>query len=262
MVAVAEVGAVTKSCVTCGVSFEIFQGSGGYHKRIYCSDGCRPKRVWIKSDSRIIICATCNQSFDTLGGKGLYKFCDECRPTRQDYPSYQQPMDPLILTCLTCENEFIASGKGSKRRKYCSSECQINRICSVQFCDRQATNRMQMCASHYRLQKAGKPLDTPIKELRRAGDRWEDSSGYVHIVGYEQRFEHRLVMSEMLGRPLETWENVHHINGVKNDNRPENLELWICSQPKGQRAEDVLAWAKEIIQRYEPVFESVLSIEC
>lgn len=73
--------------------------------------------------------------------------------------------------------------------------------------------------------------------------------------------EHTYVMSEYLGRPLTKGENVHHKNGVRSDNRLENLELWIVSQPYGQRAGDVLKWAREIINTYEGEEKEIDALE-
>ena len=77
-------------------------------------------------------------------------------------------------------------------------------------------------------------------------------NGYriIHKVGYDIP-EHRFVMEQILGRSLLREENVHHRNGDRLDNRPENLELWSRKQPTSQRVVDKVAWAREILALYE-----------
>ena len=66
----------------------------------------------------------------------------------------------------------------------------------------------------------------------------------------ETKFQHRLIMEEIVGRELFDHETVHHKNGRKDDNRPGNLELWSCSHPPGQRIQDKVKWARETIELY------------
>jgi hypothetical protein len=122
--------------------------------------------------------------------------------------------------------------------------------CSIEGCEGASITR-GWCGKHYsRWQRHGDPLGLTIP--KRA---FVAKSGYrmVHVEGRYLR-EHRVVMERMLGRSLLPGENIHHRNGVKDDNRPENLELWVVSQPPGQRVEEVLAWAKDIVARYDGPF--------
>ena len=113
-----------------------------------------------------------------------------------------------------------------------------------------------MCLNHYmrnfrngtpqKIQRTAKPGGSPARY------RYVAAHGHPNCNSSGMIMEHRLVMSRHLGRPLLPHENVHHINGVRWDNRIENLELWSRSQPAGQRVEDKVAWAIEILQEYAP----------
>ncbi len=91
------------------------------------------------------------------------------------------------------------------------------------------------------------------------GGRTRHKAGYVMVrVPDHPRaraspyvFEHILVAEDLLGRFLEPGESIHHRNGVRDDNRPENLELWTRPQPSGIRASDAVEWARSILLRYD-----------
>lgn len=70
-----------------------------------------------------------------------------------------------------------------------------------------------------------------------------NNSGYV--------MEHIIIMETIIGRPILPIESIHHKNGFKDDNRPENLELWATQHRAGQRVNDIVLWAKEILITHE-----------
>jgi hypothetical protein len=121
--------------------------------------------------------------------------------------------------------------------------------CSVEGCQRDAQTR-GYCQMHYaRIMRHGEPGPA---QRQNTGP----GNGYIKVTANGQfMLEHRYVMEQYLGRPLWEDENVHHKNGIRDENRLENLELWAKAQPAGQRVADIMEF---YVRRYPDEARRVL----
>ena len=130
------------------------------------------------------------------------------------------------------------------------------KVCIVDGCD--GKNHGQgYCAKHYQRWKTkGTTADDALSRRPNGAGSIHPHGYLIRKVGGRDIAEHRLVMEKFLGRSLYPWENVHHKNGVKLDNRIDNLELWSRSQPAGQRISDLVEW---LVTYYPDEVDAALS---
>lgn len=156
---------------------------------------------------------TCNQCGELRPAPARYKSCHQCIYERRKTNAQNRCTECGDLLSLSTKS-FLCRSCGAKGRR-----------------NTQWKGGTTIARGGYRL-------------ILRPDHPNATKTGYV--------MEHVVVMSEHIGRPLRPEENVHHKNGVRDDNRLENLELWSTAQPRGQRIEDKVIWAVELLTLYAP----------
>jgi len=156
-----------------------------------------------------------------------------------------------------CAEDFLTKRSHQDRVMTCSVECGGKYRSAKKAVQLSCANCKTLftVAPHKRRDKDNASCSLSCSaSLKRqnSGSGWRiGNDGYVYqYKDKRKQLQHRVVMEGVLGRFLADHETVHHINGDKSDNRVVNLELWSHRQPKGQRIEDKLVAAKELLEEY------------
>ena len=233
---------LVKTCLNCAQTFEVPKK---FAAQKFCSKPCmtaheqnhgRPASVVAPIS---FICRECSKPFDYKPGylnayrKKFGKDPIYCSIPCSAIGRRKDADERHKTTCKNCNKEFYRTRRNESGTIYREQE----------LCGKQCKN--EWVSKLYR-QRHGLPTITRRVRRRYAVLRIPATNG---TPTYEI-LEHRYVMEQHLGRKLLPEETVHHVNGLKTDNRLENLELFSSRHGPGQRVVDKVRFAKEILALY------------
>lgn len=198
----------------------------------------------------------------------------------------------ITLTCKQCGTDFAMRGshargyekKHGRPQPYCSRKCAYKSfgwevtegtptfIC--EGCGKTAERQRHMkggtrtggwnyrpkhCSQTCFHQSLASDFEKKRTECGPIGNGFVNRDGYrvFKMGGGKAVKEHRYEMEKHLGRPLRGSENVHHVDGNRSNNQIDNLELWVKTQPCGQRVTDRVAAALELMHSYPEFLEKL-----
>lgn len=211
-----KVDRVRVNCAVCGKEVEkyLWQVQNNKTGRFFCSKehrlkgGTKPRTVPPKT------CEWCGTQFVAYG-KEPGRFC-----SKEHYDAWQR-RNQVKNVCEVCGKEFVLSPSQAAHRtgRWCTRECE-----------------------------SSSRIKRPLDRQHNGRPAVLDKMGYVRVFEPEHPkamkggwvFEHRLLIEQQLGRRLARDEHVHHMNGVKDDNRLENLV--VMSHSEHSRLEGTERW--------------------
>jgi hypothetical protein len=179
-------------------------------------------------------CELCTGTFEQKSGRPA-RWCGPCRPqaARNNAKQWYRDNPDKVKRQLGRNPEYVQTYRSNRPK------------CTEKRCARPGVYKDGLCVTHHsRLMRTGSTDDPTARPAR---ETVIGSGGYrmIRVAPGQYVGEHRLTVEAALGRLLADYENVHHKNGIRTDNRLGNLEVWVKPQPSGQRPEDLAEWVAE-----------------
>ena len=194
-----------------------------------------------------LICHTCGKSFKNFPSnikKNKNTYCSQkCH--------YDKRSENNLSNCVLCTISLDPKRRGFYK-DYCKNCYNRERLKN----NPEIKEKVQTSQRNFHRIKIGHAVNNTLMRAKNGSGSF--GSGYKYFYKPEHPnsskdgkvAEHVLVMSKFLDRPMHKGETIHHKNGIRHDNRIENLELWSKKHPPGQRIYDQIKWAIELLEKY------------